>query len=178
MEESFGVVAGFLEVFGDTSLACGVVCHQQEQKPFGKTVGFEPPCLPRRREPCGKALAEVCSGPQDLSHTPSRCPGRALACRGMCGGQGTAPGGCGMPGAGLTAPCKPEARSRSRIAPMQRGQNSQAPQVPPSMGPRRSASAPQRSDRTLSCYPTCMSWKRYCQSEGLHTSLAGRRGGK
>lgn len=104
----------------------------------------------------------------------SRCPRCALACRGMCGGQGTAPGGCGMPGAGLAPPCRLEGRSRSNTAPTQRGQDSRAPQGSPSMGPRESASAPRRSDRALSCYPTRS--KRDCQSEGVHTSPAGGGG--
>lgn len=95
-----------------------------------------------------------------------------------------APGPAGLPGCALARRARNSSRSlrgawhwahTSLQAAGQEQEQQLSPTVSPSMGPRGSASAPWRSNRALSCYPACLSWKRNCQSKELHTSPA--RGG-
>lgn len=168
MKESFGVVVVLLEASGDTGLARGVVCLQQEQKPFGEMWDLSP--LPSQKT---GALWEGRGGgvlrPQDLSH--SRCPAVPSLCRGMCSRQGAAPEAAGCLALGSHLPASLRAGAGATPRPRRVVSTAKPHRCPPPWGPPGSASAPRKSDRALSCYPTtCLGWRRDWQSEGLHTS--------
>lgn len=75
LEESFRVVLVLLEAFGDAGLARGVVWLQQEQKPFGEMVGFEPTAFPEERSPVGRRWQRCAQGPGTCTlPLPPLCP--------------------------------------------------------------------------------------------------------
>lgn len=140
---------------------------------FGGMEGFEPPAIPEEASPVGRRWQRCAQG-------PGSCPTPAVpAVPSLAGGcvagreQLREDAGCLALGSRLP----PSWRAGAGAAPRPGSAVRTAePQRCPRHGTTRLCCCARGSDRALSCYPTCLSWKRDCLSEGLHIAPAGGGG--
>lgn len=119
-------------------------------------MGFEPRAFPEEGSPAGRRWQGCAQGPGTCG-TPGLCPRSAGT------EQLPEPAGRLALGSHLPASCRAGAGATAE------------PHSVPLHGTTRVCFCTLESNRALSCYPACLSWKRNCQSKELHTSPA--RGG-